>query len=75
MVIHGHSCYKKAIPVLSLTYNVHECPRIIHKYNGAELDKRDSLRAAIPLPCRQLRGGSNWEAKRWWGEAGQGWGQ
>ncbi len=27
-----------------------------------------------PLPCRQLRGGSNWGAKRRWGEAGQGWG-
>ena len=50
--IRGHSCYKKAIPVLSLTYNVHECPRIIHKYKGTELDKRDSLRAPTPLPCR-----------------------
>ena len=31
---------------------------------------RQMLRRS-PLPCRQLRGGSNWGAKRRWGEAGR----
>ncbi len=44
--------------------------RILHARTHAY--PNTSLAVAAPLPSRQLRGGSNWGAKRRWGEAGVG---